>query len=188
MPAVQLTLGHLYKVQFNDLNCLLIPANMHLPPDTDFLSLTHESQQNSDTLLCPQGSWSPKQAAAQLPQSKALCRALHLPRAVFWWGSMKHQLQCRDWALIITKPGGLVALRVSYGQRKVWTYTILCRRTWVHLHNWDCRSCVEGEGKTAFAVQTQPGSVFFMFILIYYLVLIFLSKCPLKNCVSKYHP
>lgn len=36
---------------------------------------------------------------------------------------------------------------------------------------------MEGEEKAAFAVQTQPGSVFYVFILIYYLTPIFLEYC-----------
>lgn len=44
---------------------------------------------------------------------------------------------------------------------------------------------MEGEDKTAFAVQTQPGSVSDFFILIYYLTPIFLEhrKSPLTATV-----
>lgn len=88
-------------------------------------------------------------------------------------GEASWSTSCSAEAELSSSSSSLVALRVSYGQRTVWRYTLLCRRTRVHLHNWDYRSCVEGAGKTASAVQTQPGSVLFVFILIYYLTPIF---------------
>lgn len=50
---------------------------------------------------------SPRQLVLKTGCSPAAPRALHLPSAVPWWGFMKHQLQCRAWALTITKSGGL---------------------------------------------------------------------------------
>lgn len=156
---------------------------MHLAPDTDLLSLTHDKPGRALTpcsvpkAACPQNRLQPS-----CPQSKALCRALHLPRAVFWWGSMKPQLHCRAWALIITKPGGLESFLWSKDnmgihnivQKNLSAFTQLGLQIFCGRERKDCFCCSDTTWLCVFLC------LFWSIILLPF----FLSKCPLRT-VSK---
>lgn len=126
---------------------------------------------------------SPRQLVPRTGCSPAAPRALHLPSAVPWWGFLKHQLQCRGWALTITEPGGLEGFLWSKDNMEIHTTVQKNQRAFAQLGLQILCGRGKKERKTAFIVQTQPGSVLFMFILIHYLTLIFFEYCksPLKT-------
>lgn len=107
------------------------------------------------------------------PRSKLLCIALNLPTVPLWQDSMQStavpELSTQNHQTCY--PGEFPMVKGQF-QR----YTLLCKSNGIHWHNCDVRFCMEGEEKTAFTVQTQPGSVFYVFILIYYLTPIFQSS------------
>lgn len=92
-------------------------SNQHAPccwyrfPSFD----TWQASQSTDTLLCPQGSLSPKRAAAQLPPKQALVRRTSACPVPFC-GEAPCNTSCCAEAELSTSPS-LSARRVSYGQR-----------------------------------------------------------------------
>lgn len=86
---------------------------------------TWQASQSSDTLLCPQDSFSPKQAAAVPCSEPSTC-------PVLFSGGASWSTSCSAEAELSSSPS-LVALRASYDQMTIWRYTLVCRRTTVHL-------------------------------------------------------
>lgn len=110
-----------------------------------------------ETLLCPQGGLSPKQAAAQLPpkwglvqspplaQCCSLVRLHEAPAAVQRLSSHHHQAWW-PWGFLMVK-GQYGDTHLSWGDGQTGT-TLLCRRTSVHLHSLGLQILCRGEEKT----------------------------------------
>lgn len=104
---------------------------MHLAPDTGFLPLTHDKPARAPTpCSVPKAACPPKQAAAQPPPKRGLVQS----PPVLFSGKASWSTSCSAEAELSSSPS-LVALRVSYGQRTIRRYTLMCRRTSEHLHN-----------------------------------------------------
>lgn len=117
---------------------------MHLAPDTDFLPLTHNKPARDPALsprqLVPKTGCSPASPKVRPCAEPSTC-------PVLFSGEASWSTSCSAEAELSSSPS-LVALRVSYGQRTVWRYTLLCRRTRVHLHSLGLQILCRGEEKT----------------------------------------
>lgn len=118
---------------------------MHLAPDKDFLPLTHDKPARAVTpcsvpkAACPQNRLQlPLVQSPPLAHCCSLVRLHGAPAAVQRLSSHHHQAW---W------PWGFPMVKRQYGD------THECAECSVPLHNWDYKSCVEGEGKTAFAFR-----------------------------------
>lgn len=153
------------------LTCIL---SRHRFPALD----TWQASQSCDTLLCSQGTLSPKQAAAAPCSKPSTCPLLFSSGAP--WST-----SCSAEAELSSSPS-LVALRASYGEKTIWRYTLVCRMQCIPAKLGLHVLCGR-ERKDCFCFQKQPASVIFMFILIYYLTPIFfwVLQISFKSRISK---